>query len=63
MPNTGIPPREIVCVDCDSQAFLLERLEENEEVESGTVLSYRCKDCMDRWDLVMDFEDESDIND
>jgi hypothetical protein len=60
MPRFGIPPQEIVCVDCGSQAFLLDRLEKDEEVETGTILSYRCKDCMDRWDIEMDFENENE---
>jgi DNA-directed RNA polymerase subunit RPC12/RpoP len=44
-------PRQIVCVDCGGDAFLLDRLEDGEQVEAGTILSYRCKDCMDRWDI------------
>ncbi len=44
-------PAQIVCVDCGGDAFLLERLEPGEQVEAGTILSYRCKDCMDRWDI------------
>lgn len=63
MPRFGTPPQEIVCVECGSQAFLLDRLEKDEEVETGTILSYRCKDCMDRWDIEMDFESESDMED
>lgn len=51
------PPAQIVCVDCGGDAFLLDRLEPGEEVEIGTILSYRCKDCMDRWDIEMG-EDE-----
>lgn len=49
--NLVLPPMQIVCVDCGGDAFLLDRLEENELVEVGTVLAYRCKDCMDRWDI------------
>lgn len=45
------PPVQIVCVDCGGDAFLLERLGVGEKVEPGTILSYRCKDCMDRWDI------------
>ncbi len=45
------PERQIVCVDCGGDAFLLDRLENGELVEPGTILSYRCKDCMDRWDI------------
>ena len=58
MSRFGKTPQEIVCVDCGSPAYLLDRLEKDEEVETGTILSYRCKDCMDRWDIEMDFEND-----
>ncbi|MFN8016273.1 MAG: hypothetical protein U0R17_06685 [Acidimicrobiia bacterium] len=45
------PPKQITCVDCGGEAFLLDRLDENEKVLKGSVLSYRCKDCLDRWDI------------
>lgn len=47
------PPAQIVCVECGGDAFLLTHLDEGEQVEVGTVLAYRCKDCMDRWDIEM----------
>jgi len=47
------PPKQIVCVDCGGDSFLLDRLEVDEKVEVGTILSYRCKDCLDRWDIEM----------
>ena len=62
MVSTGIPPQQIICVECGGDAFLLDRLEKDEEVETGTILSYRCKDCLDRWDIEMDFENEGDEN-
>lgn len=46
-------PKQIVCVDCGGDAFLLDRLEPGEQIEIGTILSYRCRDCMDRWDIEM----------
>lgn len=45
------PPLQIVCVECGGDAFLLERLEPGEQVVAGSILAYRCKDCMDRWDI------------
>lgn len=48
------PPNQIVCVDCGGDAYLLDRLDPNEQVEVGTILAYRCKDCLDRWDIEMD---------
>ena len=49
-----IPPREIVCVECGGTATLISFLPEDGEVEVGDVLAYRCGDCLDRWDVVME---------
>lgn len=54
--NLVRPPTQIVCVDCGGDAYLLDRLNEDELVEPGSILSYRCKDCMDRWDIEIDNE-------
>jgi hypothetical protein len=48
-----IPPQEIVCVECGGTATLISFLPEDGEVEVGDVLAYRCGDCLDRWDIVM----------
>ena len=44
--------REITCVDCGGTASLITFLPEDEPIEPGTVLAYRCADCLDRWDIV-----------
>jgi hypothetical protein len=49
-----IPPKEIVCVECGGTATLISFLPEDGEVEVGDVLAYRCGDCLDRWDIVME---------
>ena len=49
-----IPPQEIVCVECGGTAKLISFLPEDGEVEIGDVLAYRCGDCLDRWDVVME---------
>jgi hypothetical protein len=49
-----IPPQEIVCVECGGTAKLISFLPEDGEVEVGDVLAYRCADCLDRWDIVME---------
>lgn len=51
-------PKEIVCVDCGGRCFLLSHVPED-GFESGDVVAYRCSDCLDRWDVVME-EDDSD---
>jgi DNA-directed RNA polymerase subunit RPC12/RpoP len=47
----------IVCVDCGGRAHLLTILDD-EPVEPGDVIAYRCEDCGDRWDIVVPDEDD-----
>ena len=49
----------IVCVDCGGRAHLLTILDD-EPVEPGEVLAYRCEDCGDRWDVVVPDDDGDD---
>jgi hypothetical protein len=44
-------PQQIICVDCGGDAFMLDRYEPGEKVPAGTIVAYRCKDCLDRWDI------------
>ncbi|HEX7100074.1 MAG TPA: hypothetical protein VF377_12630 [Acidimicrobiia bacterium] len=53
-----IPPESITCVDCGGACHLITYLPEDEPIEPGTVLSYRCADCNDRWDVVWEPEEE-----
>jgi hypothetical protein len=48
-----IPDAEIVCVDCGGACFPLGWHPEDGEVEHGDVVPYRCRDCHDRWDVVV----------
>lgn len=48
-----MPDLEIVCVDCGGSCFPLGWHPEDGEVDDGTVVPYRCRDCMDRWDIVI----------
>lgn len=47
------PPLTITCIDCLGVASLISYLPEDGEVEPGTVVAYRCADCMERFDLEM----------
>ncbi len=49
-------PNEIVCVDCGGRAFLLSP-EPEDGFEPGDVVAYRCRDCLDRWDVELAEED------
>ncbi len=54
------PDPVITCIDCGGRAFLLTRPDVDpedgraEEWEPGDIVSYRCEDCLDRWDIVLD---------
>lgn len=55
---TLVPEAENVCVDCGGRCFLLTQPREDGEWLPGDVVTYRCQDCRDRWDLVLpDAED------
>jgi hypothetical protein len=53
------PEPVITCVDCGGVAHLLSRprLDPDDAQaaawEPGDIVSYRCADCLDRWDLVL----------
>lgn len=50
----GVPvERHIVCVDCGGRCHLLSHLPE-EGFQPGDIVAYRCEDCLDRWDLVVE---------
>lgn len=51
------PAPEIVCVDCGGRAFLLTPPPEDNIWEVGEIVAYRCEDCLDRWDLVLEADD------
>ena len=50
----------ITCIDCGGRAHLLTRRDVDpedagaEQWAPGDIVSYRCEDCLDRWDLVLD---------
>lgn len=45
--------REIVCIDCGGRCFLL-GYEPPGGFQPGDIVAYRCSDCLDRWDVVLD---------
>lgn len=51
------PDPQITCIDCGGRAFLLTQAREDSHWEVGDVLAYRCEDCLDRWDLVIEADD------
>ena len=58
--STGmIPPDTIVCVDCGGVCHRISYMPDD-GFEPGDVVAYRCEDCLDRWDLVIEEEDLRD---
>jgi hypothetical protein len=51
------PAEVIICVDCGGRAHLISFPPEDDAWEPGDIVSYRCADCLDRWDLVLEDDD------
>ncbi len=52
-----VPRPTIVCVDCGGVAHLITPPREDGVWLEGDLVTYRCVDCRDRWDLVLDADD------
>jgi DNA-directed RNA polymerase subunit RPC12/RpoP len=50
------PPEKFICVDCGGDAHLISFLppEDEPDPEPGTAFAYRCSDCAERFDVVME---------
>ena len=51
------PADVIVCVECGGRAHLLTRPPEDGRWMPGDVIAYRCADCLDRFDIVLERDD------
>ncbi len=49
-------PTTIICVDCGGTCHLLGAAADA-EFDEGDIVAYRCSDCLDRWDIVVEFDD------
>lgn len=54
------PRPTIICVDCGGVAHLITPAREDGVWLEGDLVTYRCTDCRDRWDLVLDADDTDD---
>jgi len=48
-----LAPTRIDCIDCGGVAHLLSRPDDTGRFWPGDLLTYRCEDCLDRWDLII----------
>ena len=54
-PSSASPQPEptIVCVDCGGTCHLITLPNEDSTWFPGDLVTYRCEDCRDRWDLLL----------
>ncbi len=58
--TVAVIPDQIVCVDCGGQCHRITHWPEDDPPVPGDTVAYRCTDCHDRWDIVLDAEDFDD---
>ncbi len=51
------PATVIVCIDCGGRAHLVQEADPESPYRAGDVAVYRCEDCLDRWDVVVEPDD------
>lgn len=58
-----VPKDSISCVDCGGDARLITMPREDGKWFVGDIVSYRCRDCRDRWDIELTEDDleEEDV--
>lgn len=58
-----LPKDSISCVDCGGEARLITLPREDGQWFVGDIVSYRCRDCLDRWDIELTEDDleEEDV--
>lgn len=49
-------PESITCVDCGGKCGRI-TYEPDEGFEPGDIVAYRCRDCLDRWDIELTADD------
>lgn len=54
------PDETIVCVDCGGRCHLITPPREDDVWLPGDLVTYRCEDCRDRWDLLLPDDWEGD---
>jgi hypothetical protein len=52
------PPATFTCIDCEGTAHLITYLPEDDDLEPGTPIAYRCGDCWERFDVVWEGDED-----
>jgi hypothetical protein len=53
------PAKTITCVDCGGVAHLTTTWPHDDPPQPGDIMTYRCADCLDRWDVELTEDDVS----
>ncbi|MEA3077340.1 MAG: hypothetical protein QOF60_2248 [Actinomycetota bacterium] len=53
-----LAPANITCIDCGGRCHLLTIFDDENPPMPGDLITYRCEDCLDRWDLLVPGGDE-----
>ena len=53
-----LAPAVITCIDCGGRSHLISRFDDENPPQPGDLITYRCEDCLDRWDLVIPGDEE-----
>lgn len=48
----------ITCIDCGGRAHLITHVDPEDPLQPGDLITYRCADCNDRWDLIVPDDEE-----
>jgi len=51
-------PEQIICVECQGTCHLLSTRPHDDPFLPGDFVAYRCPDCLERFDLVLEADDE-----
>lgn len=51
-------PETILCIDCLGTCHRLTHRPDDDPFMPGDVVAYRCPDCLDRWDIVLEHDED-----
>ena len=51
-------PEQIICVECQGTCHLLSQRPDDDPFMPGDFVAYRCPDCLERFDLVLEADDD-----
>ena len=56
----ALAPETIVCVECGGPCRILSAAPPDEGWQPGDVVAYRCRDCLERWDVILPDDEDDD---